>query len=111
MGFWSGLGNVLKGGGLGFLTGGPVGAAVGAAASGLGAISQGQAQNRGETFGGQLDGTATGRQSHSAGAAAATQCRSGSAGFGLVREDCWVCLACPELSGQATAGTCEQLAG
>jgi len=46
--------DVLKGigkVGLGFATGGPVGA-IGA---GLGAISQGQAHNRGEKFGGQLD--------------------------------------------------------
>ena len=46
--------DVLKGigkVGLGFATGGPIGA-IGA---GIGAISQGQAQNRGQKFGGQMD--------------------------------------------------------
>ena len=46
--------DVLKGigkVGLGFATGGPVGA-IGA---GIGAVSQGMSQNRGEKFGGQLD--------------------------------------------------------
>jgi hypothetical protein len=62
VGFWSGLGKI--GGAIGSVaaipfTGGLSAAAlpgiIGAAGAGLGAISQGQAQNRGQEFEGQLD--------------------------------------------------------
>jgi hypothetical protein len=60
MGFWSGLGKVALGVGGALaapFTGGAslIPTIAGAAGAGLGAISQGKAQNRGEKFGGQLD--------------------------------------------------------
>lgn len=52
MGFWSGLGKALSIGGSLIPGVGPI---LGAAGAGLGAISQGQANNRGEKLAGQMD--------------------------------------------------------